>query len=123
MIQAMKKAYSILLNCNYCDNDIKIFFTAPDFGDPPSIVHCRYCNESYWYTPEDEFYIKKLDEQLFNKRCIKCNSQLSDAIVPTYTSIQCNCCFNEISFSKDFCGKFIPNDNEMEPIQVTLIYS
>lgn len=122
MIQALSKAYSTVVKCHYCDSDIKIFFTAPDFGAPPTIVHCKYCNELYGYTPEDEVYIRKLDEQLIGKKCIQCNAQLSDALVPTNIFIQCTCCFNEVSYSEDIFGKCIPDDDEMETIRVTLIY-
>lgn len=113
--------YCYKIKCESCNQDINVYYTVPDFGDSPVIRKCKHCGQFYWYTAEDECYIKPLAEQMDNDKCEVCGAILKNSLIPTHKFI--NCCGYEFSLDDDFAGNIIPPNNEMVPLEVYLIYS
>jgi hypothetical protein len=121
MKKEKKMVYFYSVPCSDCNQIKYIYYTVADFGDAPYIRHCKYCGELYWYTPDDEAYVKSIDAQLNGKKCEKCKADLKNALVPTHRNIQC--CGKEFSLDDDFISPNIPPNTAMIPIEVYLIYS
>ena len=120
MEKAIKRAYVFYTKCVDCNKRISVYHTLPDFGDPSYIKKCRFCDTLYWYTPEDEFYVKCYNEQIMSKACAVCNAKLSDALVNTHTSLRC--CNAAFSLDDNFADS-VDLDNEVtEDIEVYLLY-
>ena len=107
--------------CIECSTNKEVYYTVPDFGEPPIIKKCKHCGELYWYSPEDEAYIQPVDKQLSGKKCEKCKTELINALVPTHKNIQC--CGTEFSLDDDFAGYNISPVTDMIAVDVYLIYS
>ena len=120
MKKETRRAYVYNTKCFECNKSIPIYVTLPDFGDPPIIKKCRFCDELYWYTPDDEYYRNPLEKQLEGKTCVKCNADLSKALVPIHTHIKC--CDTEFSLDDDFADCMNSDGSIMENIEVYLIY-
>jgi hypothetical protein len=121
MKKVTKMVYVYNAICFQCNLNVKVYYTVSDFGDAPIIRKCSHCGELYWYTPDDEAYIRLIFKQLIGKHCEKCNTELLDNLIPTHKNIQC--CSTEFSLEDDFAGYNIPPATEMVPIDVYLIYS
>ena len=120
MKQETKRVYLYQTKCFECGKIIPVYCTLADFGDPPIIKKCRYCNTLYWYTPEDDFYIKPIEEQLDGKHCVRCNADLQKSLVPTHEYIKC--CGTEFSLDGDFIYSInLDNDHTID-VEVNLIY-
>ena len=120
MKKETKRVYVYDAKCFECNKAIPIYFTVPDFGDPPIIKKCKFCNTLYWYTPEDEYYKRPLEKQLDGKACVNCNMGLGVALVPTHTHIKC--CHSEFSIDDDFAYAIDLDSSVMENVEVYLIY-
>ncbi len=114
-------AYCFEVNCSECNRKKKIYYTLPDFGDPPIILKCKECGELYWYTPEDDAYIRPIRDQLIGKKCVLCGSFLLESLCPTHKYI--DCCNQEISLDDDFYRSNPHKESIMEEVEVNLIYS
>ena len=121
MKEEIVRVYVYYTKCSFCNKKIPIYYTLPDFGDPPVIKKCKFCETLYWYTPEDEYYRKPLIKQLEMKTCIKCNAELIKSLVPTHTNI--NCCNSIFSLDDNFAYSINLENGNMEKISVYLIYS
>ena len=120
MKKETRMVYEFKTKCIDCSKNLTIYYTIGDFGDPPTILHCKYCNEYYWYTFEENAYIRPLPKQIENLKCEKCGAELKKCLVPTHKNIEC--CYN-FSLDDDFAGSKIPKDCEMVPVEVYLIYT
>ena len=120
MNKEVKRAYVYEVKCVKCEKNQPVYFTVPDFGDAPIIQKCRFCDTLYWHTPEDEYHIKPLDKQLEGKVCIKCNADLSKALVPAHSHIKC--CNMEFSLDDNFSYNIDWDCASMAEVEVSLIY-
>lgn len=121
MIKEVRMVYEFETKCIDCNKNIKVYYTVADFGAAPTILHCKYCKEYYWYTFEDDAYIRPFHKQIENMKCINCEADLKNCLVPTHRLIEC--CGNELSLDDDFAEYKIPNESEMVPVEVYLLYS
>jgi len=124
MKKAIRRAYKFSAKCP-CGKSVDIYITIPDFGDPPIVNKCNICDVLYWYTPDDDYYIKPLDEQVGDKNCIKCNAKLRSSLESTHKNIKCDC-GKTFSLDDNFLRSYrIRYDNlpSMEDIEVYLLYS
>jgi hypothetical protein len=113
--------YSYKYKCFECNEIKTIYYTVADFGDSAHILQCKHCCELYCYTPENEVYLKPLDEQLIGLRCVECNNDLSNSLVPTHKGLRC--CGEYFSLEDDFMPKTIPPNTALVPVEIYLIYS
>jgi hypothetical protein len=72
------------------------------------------------YTPEDDAYIRPIEEQIKDEQCITCGSDLSGALVPTYTNIKC--CGQVFSLDDNFADSTNMDSGAMKDIEVYLLY-
>ena len=121
MKKELKMVYTYMWQCSSCNMMKQIYYTGADFGDAPYIMHCKHCGELYWYTLEDEEYLRPIGLQIEEIKCETCKADLKNALVPIHKNIQC--CGMEISLDDDFAGYNIPPVNDMVPVEVYLIYS
>lgn len=121
MKKESKRVYVYETKCFECDKPIPVYCTLADFGDPPIIKKCKYCNTLYWYSPEDDFYIKPIEQQLEGKRCIRCDADLQESLVSTHKQIKC--CGTEFSLDDDFADSIDPDSAPTRDVKVNLIYS
>lgn len=121
MKKAIKNVYKFSVQCDVCNKSKTVLYTVSDFGDAPHLMRCKYCEELYWYTPEDEAYIKPIEKQLIDLKCVKCGSKLKDSLVPTHKDI--NCFGTVFSLDDDFTGNAIPPNSDMISVDVYLLYS
>ena len=120
MKKQVVNAYCFEVKCPECKRTKKIYYTLPDFGDPPIILKCRECGELYWYTPEDDAYIRPIHDQLAGKNCVSCRAVLQESLCPTHKNIKC--CSQAVSLDDDFYLSD-PQKSVMEEVKVNLIYS
>ncbi|MDD4095887.1 MAG: hypothetical protein PHP22_06570 [Oscillospiraceae bacterium] len=120
MKKQVVNAYCFEVECPECNGKKKIYYTLPDFGDPPIILKCRECGELYWYTPEDDAYIRPIHDQLAGKKCVSCGAVLQESLCPTHKNIKC--CSQVVSLDDDFYLSD-PQKSMMEEVNVNLIYS
>ena len=121
MKKEIKRVYVYETKCFECTNTIPIYCTLADFGDPPIIKKCKYCSTLYWYSPEDDFYIKPIEQQLEGKSCVQCNADLRESLVSTHKNIKC--CGTEFSLEDDFIYSIDLDSNPTIDVKVNLIYS
>lgn len=106
--------------CSICKKKIPIYLMLPDFGDPPIIKKCKCCETLYWYTPDEDYYLKPYEKQIEGKRCEICNANLSENLVLTHKHIKC--CGMIFSLDDNFIES-MRIDSPLEKIEVYLIYS
>lgn len=115
------RVYCYKTKCIDCSKDLKVYYTVSDFGDAPILMRCKNCNEHYWYTLDDEYHVKPINQQLEGLKCEKCGLNLKEYLVHTHEDIKC--CGNEFSLDDDFADNKIPPENEMVYLEVYMIYS
>ena len=120
MKKETKRVYVYETKCFVCSKTIHVYCTLADFGDPPIIRKCRYCNTLYWYTPEDEFYIMPIEQQLDGKICVRFSADLQESLVSTHKYIKC--CGTEFSLDDDFVDSIYLNSNPTMDVEINLIY-
>ncbi len=115
------KVYKYAARCIECKEGFDVYYTFADFGDAPVLLRCRHCNEYYWYTPDDDAYIRPIDAQLKGITCAGCGAGLKDCLVPTHKDIEC--CGYRFSLDDNFADNISLRDDEMTTLQVNMIYS
>lgn len=120
MNKEIKCVYVYETKCLDCGKCITIYYTLPDFGDAPFLRKCIFCDTLYWYSADDEYYIRPLAGQIEGKVCEKCKSALSESLVPTHTHLVC--CNNTFSLDDDFVDSVDLDGQTMKSIEVYLIY-
>ena len=120
MKKSTVNAYKYNTICFECGKTISIYFTLSDFGDPPIIKKCKICDTLYWYTSEDEAYIKPLSKQIEGRTCVGCNANLNEALVATYTHLKC--CSTVFSLDDNFIDSVSLDNGIIESIEVYLLY-
>ena len=118
--KAIHRAYVYSAKCIECNKSTPVYVTLPDFGDPPIIKKCKFCDTLYWYSPEDIYYKKPLEKQIEGKNCAICAANLCEALVPTHTHIKC--CNTEYSLDDDFINLVDLDYSVMEDVEVYLVY-
>jgi len=121
MNQEIKRVYVYETKCFACERTIPVYCTLADFGDPPIITKCKNCNTLYWYSPEEDFYIRPIKQQLEGKSCVRCNANLRDSLVSTHKHIKC--CGTEFSLDDDYANSIDLVSNPTRDVKVNLIYS
>lgn len=117
------RAYQHIEKCLECKKEIKIYYTIPDFGDPPHLMRCFNCSQYYLYREEDVKYFKPLKEQISNCDCQQCGMKLCDTLVEPHRDIKCCNCEDIFSLDDDYKGYQIPDDSFSVVIEVLDLYS
>lgn len=124
MKKETRRAFEYNGECIECNGKYSFYYTLADFGDPPIVLHCKVCNALYWYTQEEEDYLRPLNEQINNMKCAICNNNLKDNLVPTHKCVRCHKCGDVFSLDDDFDRRNTPpDDNQLKTIKVFLLYS